>query len=66
MQVAAIYENGVFRPLEKVQLSEQNEVVLHFWPKKSYDKALANDYAIADEVQSDLEDWELIDGEGWK
>lgn len=66
MKVSAIYEKGVFRPLGKVELEDNNEVMLSYWPKTTFDKKLAEDYAAANDIQSDLKDWDAIDREGWE
>ncbi|MBI5219896.1 MAG: antitoxin family protein [Bacteroidia bacterium] len=66
MKVKAVYERGVFRPKEKVNIPEHKELVIHFWPEIKNDSDLEKVYAEASCFRSDLEDWTVIDAEGWK
>ena len=65
MKVKAVYENGIFRLSEKVNLSEHQELVIHFWPEITKDSDLEKAYAEASRSRLDLEDWEAVDLEGW-
>src|SRR4030067_893278 len=45
MKVYVIYEKGVFRPSEKVNLPEHQKLIIHFWPEIKHDLDLENDHA---------------------
>ncbi|MFQ5964132.1 MAG: antitoxin family protein [Candidatus Scalinduaceae bacterium] len=66
MKINAVYEKGVFRPSEKVNLPEHQKLVLHFWPEIKSDQDLEKTYAEASTSRPDLDDWETVDIEGWK
>ncbi|MBI4944974.1 MAG: antitoxin family protein [Bacteroidetes bacterium] len=65
MNVKAVYERGVFRPKEKVNIPEHKELVIHFWPEINHDSDIENAYVDASSSRPDLEDWAAIDAEGW-
>ncbi len=66
MKVNAVYEKGVFRPSEKLNIPEHQKVVIHFWPEVKNDLDLEKAYAEASFTRLDIDDWEAIDAEGWK
>lgn len=66
MNVNAVYEEGVFRPGERVDIPEHQKLMIFFWPEMKNDLYLEKAYAEASRSQFDLEDWTMIDGEGWK
>ncbi len=66
MKVNAVYEKGVFRPSEKLNIPEHQKLVLHFWTGTESDFDLEKAYAEASSTRTDLDDWETIDTEGWK
>jgi predicted DNA-binding antitoxin AbrB/MazE fold protein len=66
MKIHAVYEKGVFRPSERVNLPEHQKLVLHFWPEIKNDQDLEKAYAEASTSRQDLDDWKTLDMEGWK
>ncbi len=66
MKVNAVYEKGVFRPSEKLNIPEHQKLVIHFWPEVKSDLDIEKAYAEASSTRPDLDDWETIDTEGWK
>jgi predicted DNA-binding antitoxin AbrB/MazE fold protein len=60
--ISAVYENGIFKPLNKVNLSEQTKVKLIVRPEKKYvaDQMMGM-YRIEDANQID----EIITDEDW-
>lgn len=67
MKVNAVYEKGVFRPSEKLNIPEYQKLVIHFfWPEIESDLNLEKAYAEASSTRPDLDDWEAMDTEGWK
>ena len=66
MKVNAVYEKGVFRPSDKVDIPEHQKLVLHYWPEIENDLDLEKAYAEASYSRPDLDDWEKIDTDGWK
>ena len=66
MKVSAVYEKGVFRPSEKVDIPEHQVLVIHFWPEIKSDLDIEKAYAEASDSRTDLDDWEVIDTESWK
>jgi len=65
MKVYVIYEKGVFRPSEKVNLPEHQKLIIHFWPEIKHDLDLEKAYAEASSSRPDLEDWNALDEEDW-
>lgn len=66
MRVTAVFENGVFRPLEQPDIAERQRVVIEFWPEQKTPQNLAAAYAEASQARDDLEDWSALDTEGWE
>lgn len=66
MNVSTVYEEGVFRPRERIDILEHQEVMIYFWPEIKSDSNLEKAYAEASRLRPDLEDWTMLDGEGWK
>jgi len=65
MKVSAVYKKGVFHPSKRVNLNENQKLVIHFWPEIKNNLDLEKAYAEASGSRPDLEDWNKIDTEGW-
>jgi len=65
MKVHVIYEKGVFRPSEEVNLQEHQKLIIHFWPEMKNELDLERAYAEASVSRPDLKDWHALDKEDW-
>lgn len=66
MRVTAVFENGVFRPLERPHIPERQRVVIEYWPEAKPPQNLAAAYEEASQAREDMEDWSALDTEGWE
>lgn len=66
MKIAAVYENGVFRPLERPRIPDRQQVVMEYWLEQAPPPDLVTAYREASGTRGDLEDWSALDTEGWE
>jgi predicted DNA-binding antitoxin AbrB/MazE fold protein len=65
MVIHAIYENGIIKPIEEVNLKNNQKITLYYWEDMENENDLEQAYKEASIYNEDLSDWNSIETEDW-